>query len=286
MRNTPVVNAVIVDMDNTLYDWVGYFVPAIQAMLAKAAQLLGVENDALRDDLRAVHVAHRNTEYPFALLETRTVVARFPGLTTPERHDALEPAFAAFNRVREQHLHLYPGVAESMKKIKDAGCNLYGHTEATDINITSRSRALGLQGQLEAIYAPRFNGSPHPLGVRRQGLANSVPVRSLPPTARKPDPEAMRLILSEIGVPPHRCLYVGDNLLKDISMAKRAGMLAAWARYGTEHDSSLWRALVSISHWDSAAAANDRPPEAIDVQPDVVLKSFGELFEHFIFAAS
>jgi phosphoglycolate phosphatase-like HAD superfamily hydrolase len=283
----PVVNAVILDMDNTLYDWVGYFVPAVQAMLAEAAQLLGVDQVLLRDDLRAVHVDRGNTEHPFALLETRTVARRLPDLGRQERHDILRPAFAAFNEVRAQRLHLYPGVIESVQKIKAAGCRLFGHTEATDVNITSRSRSLGLYGTLEAIYAPRFSGSPHPLGVNRGKSVENVPVRPLPSTARKPDPDAIRLILSDIGVEPGRCLYVGDSLSKDVAMAKGAGMLSAWARYGTDHDPRLWRELVGLSHWDvtAVAAAKNHPPESTNVQPDVVLDSFDELLDHFVFAA-
>jgi FMN phosphatase YigB (HAD superfamily) len=284
----PVVNAVILDMDNTLYDWVGYFVPAVQAMIAEAARLLGVDQDLVRDDLRAVHVARGNTEHPFALLETRTVARCLPDLNRKERHDILRPAFAAFNEVRTQRLHLYPGVLESLQKIKATGCRLFGHTEATDVNITSRSRSLGLDDTLEAIYAPRFRGSPHPLGTNREKPVERVLVRPLQSTARKPDPDAIQLILHDAGVEPDRCLYVGDSLSKDVAMAKSSGMLSAWARYGIDHDPQLWRELVGLSHWDAAAvaAAKNRPPEPSDVQPDVVLNSFDELLDHFVFAAA
>ena len=288
MTETPLVNAVILDMDNTLYDWVSYFVPAVRAMLAEAARLLDIDEAQLREDLRAVHVARGNTEHPFALLETRTVASHLTALSRQERYDFLKPAFTAFNNVRDQRLRLYPGVLETLKAIRGAGCRLFGHTEATDINISSRARSLGLHGLLEAIYAPRFTGLAHPLGGKRQRSRETVAVRPLPSTARKPDPSSIQLILKEIGVQADRCLYVGDSLAKDVAMARNAGILAAWARYGTSHDPQLWRDLVDLSHWDATAvaAAKNASAEPSDIQPDVTLDSFGELLCRFTFTAS
>lgn len=40
--------ALILDLDNTLYDWVGFFVPAINALVTKASEILALEPDALR----------------------------------------------------------------------------------------------------------------------------------------------------------------------------------------------------------------------------------------------
>jgi phosphoglycolate phosphatase-like HAD superfamily hydrolase len=282
-----VVNAVILDMDNTLYDWISYFVPAVRAMLAEAARLLNIDEESLRADIRTVHVARGNVEHPFALLETQAVAMRLPGLSRPERYELLKPAFAVFNDVRNKRLRLYPGVFETLTVIKDTGCRLLGHTEATDINISNRIRSLGLHGTFEAIYAPRSAGLGHPLGNKHGGSTERVPVRRLPSAARKPDPIAIRHILSDIDMEANRCLYVGDSITKDVTMAKRAGMLAAWARYGTKHDPQLWRDLVDISHWDAAsvAAAKNRPDEVTNFQPDVTLDSFEELLCHFTFSA-
>ena len=84
-----------------------------------------------------------------------------------------------------------------------------------------------------------------------------------------------------------RCLYVGDSLTKDITMAKRAGMLAAWARYGVDHDAELWAELVALSHWDGPTIASARAigADKTSTEPDVTLYSFDELLETFTFDA-
>jgi FMN phosphatase YigB (HAD superfamily) len=70
----------ICDMDNTLYDWVSYFVPSFYAMVDATVNLLGCDRDRLLDDFREVHQRHHDSEQPFALLETRTVSDFFKGL--------------------------------------------------------------------------------------------------------------------------------------------------------------------------------------------------------------
>jgi phosphoglycolate phosphatase-like HAD superfamily hydrolase len=274
-------------MDNTLYDWVSYFVPAVHAMLAVAARVLDADENQLRSDLRAVHVAHGNTEHPFALLETQAVASRLPTLNRRERHDVLKPAFDAFNEVRKDRLQLYPGVRETLHTIKAAGCRLFGHTEATEVNIASRVRSLGLEELLEAVYAVQFEGMPHPLVDERGEPNGEVLVRAMRSTARKPDPRSINPILLDTGVAPGHCLYVGDNLAKDVGMAKQAGILAAWARYGTIHDPQLWRDLVAISHWVPAAVAavEDNSTVRHIVEPDVAIDAFDELLSHFTFSA-
>ena len=283
----PVVHAVIVDMDNTLYDWVAYFVPAMRAMLAQAVHDLDTDERALRDDLRQVHIKYGNTEHPFALLETRTVKQRLHGLTARQRYEALRPAFQAFNEVRDQQLRLYPTVAPTLRTIRETGCRAIGHTEATNVNIASRARMLGLESTLDAIYAPKFEGPPHPLGDNRVDSAPPLPVVALPPDARKPNPDVAGRIATQLAIPTARCLYVGDSLAKDVIMAKSAGMLTAWARYGTDHDAELWAELVTLSHWDGPAVASARAIESSQesINPDVTLDSFDELLGAFAFGA-
>ncbi len=68
----------VCDLDNTLYDWVGYFVPSFNAMVDAALPIIGCDREQLLDDLREVHQKHHDSEQPFALLETGSVRRRFP----------------------------------------------------------------------------------------------------------------------------------------------------------------------------------------------------------------
>ena len=50
----------VCDLDNTLYDWVGYFVPSFNAMVNEALPILGCGREQLLDDLREVHQRHHD----------------------------------------------------------------------------------------------------------------------------------------------------------------------------------------------------------------------------------
>lgn len=271
-------------MDNTLYDWVEFFVPAFYAMVDVAVELLAVGREQLLDDLQAVHRSRGSAEHPFALLETATVTSKMPRLTTRQRHDKLEPAFDAFNRVRAEHLHLYPGVRSTLTQVRSTGCPVVAYTESASVNVASRLRLLDLAELVDAAYAPRFVGGPHP--VRDASSSSPVDmIRLLPADARKPDPEVALAISADWGVPPAKVLFVGDNLTKDIAMAHSAGMHSAWAKYGTRHSSGYWDQLVRVSHWPSSSvtshgtASPDRPA----TRPSVTLEEFAQLLQYFRF---
>ena len=65
---------------------------------------------------------------------------------------------------------------------------------------------------------------------------------------RKPDPAPLRLGAQELGVPPERCVYVGDAP-RDIDAGRAAGMATIAASYGyirSNHDPHSWGASLVI----------------------------------------
>src|ERR1700737_3268202 len=84
----------ICDLDNTLYDWVGYFVPSFYAMVDEAVRITGCDRETLLDDFRRVHQAREDSEQPFALLETETIKQIYPDTPAPlyQVSESLTPA--------------------------------------------------------------------------------------------------------------------------------------------------------------------------------------------------
>jgi cytochrome P450 len=83
------------------------FTTAFYRMVAVAADRLGVDEDRLIDELREIHRRYGNSEQPFALMETPTVLERYPGADRPRLARELDDAFQAFNQERRQQLRLY-----------------------------------------------------------------------------------------------------------------------------------------------------------------------------------
>src|SRR5687767_12563680 len=107
----------VCDLDNTLYDWVTYFVTAFYAMVDEVVRITGCDRERLLDDFRTVHRRHHDSEHPFSLLETQTIRDLFPGKSRSQIAKRLDPAFHAFNASRKEHLCLFPGVREGLNKL-------------------------------------------------------------------------------------------------------------------------------------------------------------------------
>ncbi len=65
--------ALITDLDNTLYNWYAFFIPAFYGMISEAARILDCPESQLIEDMRRVHVRFGDVEHPFALIHTDLV---------------------------------------------------------------------------------------------------------------------------------------------------------------------------------------------------------------------
>ncbi len=282
----PRINLFVTDLDNTLYNWISAFVPALYGMVEIACQILAVDRERLLDELKAVHQRYHNSEQPFALLETPTVAERFPSTTPLEKKLALREAFDAFERIRQEKLHPYPGVRETLRLIRSSGCSVLGYTEAVPENSLFRLVLLELVDDIEFLYAPRSRSKDHPDPNHPRKLdPYHAKLRYLPAGHRKPDPSVLRDICSANGQNAKAVLYLGDSITRDVAMAKAAGVNSAWARYGSVFSPEDWQRLVRITHWTKEDV--DREQELCekfgDIKPDVEIDHFPQLLDQFSF---
>jgi FMN phosphatase YigB (HAD superfamily) len=274
------ISLVIIDLDNTVYDWFTAFVPAFYAMVHEAAPLIGIDEDELLDDLQVVHRKHGDSEHPFALLETRAVRRAFSQKSQEHVAQLLDPAFHAFNRVRKQNLRLYEGVYETLEELVRLHVPVVAYTDARVINSLFRLNLLGIKQLISRLYAPG-----HVVKELDEATLSDDFVRVLPPRDRKPNPQTLIDICSQCGVVPSDALYVGDSLARDIYMAKEAGLHSAWAKFGTLYEKALWPKLVRVTHWtdlDVETKATLRE-KARGIEPDCVLDRFSDLTRYFEF---
>src|SRR5262249_9178437 len=119
----------ITDLDNTLYDWVSFFAPSFRSMVGELTKLLGVSEEGLLTEFKAIHQHYSNSEQPFAALELPSVKRRFPGLSRDAVLEKIDPALHRFNSMRKQTLALYQGVSDTLAELRAEGVKIVGHTE-------------------------------------------------------------------------------------------------------------------------------------------------------------
>ncbi len=273
----------ICDLDNTLYDWVDYFVAAFYAMVDKVVEITGCDREELLNDFRSVHRKHRDSEHPFALFETATIQRVFPGSSAREIAQTLDPALHAFNSVRKSRLILYPFVKETLAILSTSDVSLVAHTESKLFGAIDRLTRLELLPYFTHIYCRERTNSLHPFlktSWDRMEAFQCTRWWELSHHQRKPNPDVILEICAREHVNVQDCAYIGDSLSKDVLMAKRAGVFSIWAKYGTSHDPLAYEKLVRISHWTNEDVIREKELqlEAKNVVPDFVAKdSFREV---------
>jgi phosphoglycolate phosphatase len=198
-----------------------------------------------------VYARHESNEYPFAIQESSLF---HPYRADFDSFDALvvRPAQRAFADARRRYLHPYPFVRETLAELRRRGVAVVALTDAPRNAVENRVRLLELDGLLDALYALRGYELPANVNpeIRRRDEAGHYRLKStrvveLPRQAEKPDPRGLRRVLRDLGLPPRQVIYVGDNVKKDMALAKAVGVLGVWAEYGT-YVSTEYRERLSV----------------------------------------
>ena len=80
------IKLLVTDLDDTLYSWIGFFIPAFYGMLDELSLILSVSKSDLLDEYQHVHQEKGSVEYPFATLYLPSVKAAYPGKTSCRIH--------------------------------------------------------------------------------------------------------------------------------------------------------------------------------------------------------
>jgi putative hydrolase of the HAD superfamily len=139
------------------------------------------------------------TDYPHA----DRIIARFLGVAEEDVEAAVPALHAVY--VREPFVPV-PGAAAQLRRLADAGLSLA---------IVSNA-----EGTVEAQLASH--------GICAVGGAEvadvAIVVDSHVVGVEKPDPAIFAFALDAVGVPPERCVYVGDSVHFDVHGARAAGI--------------------------------------------------------------
>lgn len=276
-------DTVILDFDDTLYDWVGQWHASFSAMLAEISKISGIPEHELKPSIRRVHQDHHTSEYSF-------LIEAIPELHVGENSAMLGrygPAIVAFKEQRDKHLRLFPDVLSTLKTLKAAGKCIVVFTESQLFYSKMRFKRFELDGLIDYLYTSSDKVSlEDQLVIQRRAHGpdfyelRHTRENSIRPGRLKPEPEVLLQIIAEVGSTASRSLYVGDSLFKDVLMANQAGVRGVWARYGASRDRDQYSLLREVSHWTDADIQREKDLATHDVSPDATLENgFWELLD-------
>jgi FMN phosphatase YigB (HAD superfamily) len=285
------VSVVIMDLDNTLYDWLGIWQSSFTAMLDRLTEELKgtkIKRETLLSDFKAVHEKYGTSEYSFSIQELPSLQKEFPGEDLAIRFEA---PIKAYREARKSALKLYPDVLETLETLKDKGCLLIAYTESAEFYTARRVKRLGLDRILDHVWSSPDSDMPEGL-TRERARKYPDEYYELRRTVKhilakgelKPNPKVLCDIIASVGAEPSQVIYIGDSLMKDVAMAKTAGVTDVWAKYGDTTGRPEYELLRKVTHWKAEDVEREKKVTAAHSPPThTLLTSFGEILNMFKF---
>lgn len=234
--------------------------------------------DALLWELRHIFRVRGTVEYDYALLDDS--LREVTGL----QFDTLSELRINQKIVQRTRLRPYPGVTEGLELLRLAEIPVVCLSDSHRTDLVYRLSHTGLLPHFHTVYCrPEYPLPPAIAYMRSKHAENEVGVvgpakiQTLPMDQRKPDPKIMTSICADFDVDPRDVVLLGDNLLKDVALARASKVFDCWARYGFETVAKHnLRVLLQLTDWPPEAvdAFLEAKPESTHVYPSKTFDSF------------
>ena len=194
------VQAIIFDLDDTLWEVGPVIVRAEHAMLAFLAEryprvLERHTLDSMRDVRARMAIEHPAMRHDFTWLRLESL--RYHARDSGYPEAMADEVFAVFYRARNEVV-LYDDVRPALER-------LHGRYRLFAVsNGNADLASIGIAGYFERALAARDAGM------------------------LKPDPRIFALLLERAGLDAARALHVGDDVVADVEGARRAGVTPVW----------------------------------------------------------
>lgn len=275
----------ITDIDNTLFDWFTMWHRSFSAMMNATADISGISLDELLDAAKVIHQTYGTSEYAFLLEELPPLLERYG--SRARICQELRPAICAFRKARQEHMTPYPGVVDTLKKLKNSGHTVLAFSESKSYYSSYRIRELGLDGVVKTVYCPEDHALP--ADKTNTPLLGVTECYELPGEFKKPNPKILLGILKEVAHASNEVLYVGDSKSKDIRMAVDAGVDYLWFEFGAGHllnRPEEYELLKRVSHWTKDEIEAERllsqDSSSLIMAEDRIIQEYSDVLNHFI----
>ncbi len=216
---------ILLDLDNTLYDYTAAHTPALELTLTWLAQAL----EQPRADVHSAYVESRRrvNKDLHGLASSHSRLLYFQGVSEHFRADPYQIAGEAEDRYWcefFQHMILRPGVTEFLKAMKSKPIAIV--TDLTTRIQFQKIIHLKLASSLTAIVTSEEAGH------------------------EKPHGRIFEIAAAKLQMASEDLCMIGDSWERDIQGALKFGMRCFWFRDGSEQE---------LAHNDKSLSPNDRP---------------------------
>lgn len=287
----PTFSVLLTDLDDTVWNWFETWYASFTALMNGVCAISGISLEELKPEIKVIHERHGTSEFSFLLQEMPTLRKLHPqgdlAIIYAEAIDASRVA-------RRATLSLYPGVLETLDHVRSKGTLVVAYTESQSYWTRYRLKKTDLDLRVDFLYSAPDHDVPAGVSLEQVRTMPSdyyelrlTQHRHTPRGVLKPSPEILRQILLEMKASPESAVYIGDSKMKDIAMAKQAGVFDVLIHH-ERHDGN-YDLLRDVTHWTKADVEREKSMQAglagLDLQPRLEVQTFAELLEKFEFAS-
>lgn len=284
------VNVVITDLDDTIWDWLTMWYNSFEPYLTRISNEFNVDIDNLKGDFKKIHQKYHSAETSFIYSELETLTEdqkhRIESITGTDKKNILHEFYSN----KKHNLFPYDGVRKTLQELKQKGTLVIGFTESNAFFTKYRLKHLELDGLFDFIYAPMDKEVPESVNLYyEEGFwePKITEFRYLSAGTKKPAPEILNIIIKDNNIDKEKAIYIGDKLIKDISMANEAGVKSVHAYYGEKLATKEYELLREVTHWTDEEVRIEKEYkeqfENTTIANFTLKKSFTELNKYFNF---
>lgn len=248
LENFDEITDIVMDADNTLWDWVSYAVPAYEAMSTHIAKKMGIAEPKVALAMKRFYTAMGTMENVF-LIQGLDAMGFFKNHPELNLEELIEEVQKIFTETRRQYLKLYDGTEKTFHGLIKNGKKITILTDAPGIQAPMRLKHFGLyesdpkKMQVYALKAKKPKILPRKFMERKLRGKYDVPFKIGYIDEEKPDTdlfEVLKMTREEIR---KHVIIIGDNEKKDMALAKKYGCRGLLAKYGEASTEMLARLL-------------------------------------------
>lgn len=268
----------VLDMDNTLYDYVAFFGPAFRAMIHVLSYDLKVSEDDLYNDFRKIFKSVGTFDYQF-------LIAQLPytkGMSDAELARQIARGRQAFDRAKAKRLRTYGGLAETLHQLHAGGVDLVVLTNAPYYHAYSRLKDIKVADYITGFFAwvgnyPTSGAEAEAFCRAREKIRSRFKISFfLDSDDIKPSRSSYDAVVAHFGGGT-AYTAVGDSVRKDLVPAHLSGMRTIWAKYGTKVDDRNLKTLLRVTPWSSQQYREHT--EYGSFRPDYVIEKPSDLLD-------
>lgn len=235
------IKAVIFDIDNTLYNYTAGHLLGMEKIYGYVKRELGISRERLDAEVERMFLEVRQ-EMGYHNVNTHNRLIRYQRLLEQWKMPIFPHALEIIRLYDEGTLmesrKPYEGVLDFLAWAKEKGLIL---GIGTDMNAYN---------QLEKLW------------VMGTGQYMDFIVTSEEAQVEKPHPEFFAQCVKKAGVKPEECVFVGDNVKKDVQGSMRCGLIGVWhqpdaeketpdgVQYRISHYAQLQKKIQEWNQWD------------------------------------